>query len=212
MSSNKRFVQTLNLFFIVVFFTGFTNLQAQDYVEKVKSGTLKVAYFASGCFWCVEAVYESIHGVEEAVSGYAGGTSKNPTYAQTASGKNGHAETVAVYYDPKIVTFKTLIAAYYASQDPTTYGQAPDFGTAYRSVIFYQNKEEQNIATAAFEKLNNGRYKGKVVTEIVPFVVFYEAESYHQNFELLNPYNSYIRGVSKPRVQRFKQKFSSLEE
>ncbi len=202
----------LNLLFLFLFFTSFNQIYAQDYAEKVKSGTLKVAYFASGCFWCVEAVYESIHGVEEAVSGYAGGTSKNPTYAQTASGKNGHAETVAVYYDPKIVSFSTLIDAYYASQDPTTYGQAPDFGTAYRSVIFYKNDTEKRIATAAFDKLNEGDYKGKVVTEIVPFEVFYEAESYHQNFELLNPYNSYIRGVSKPRLQRFKQQFSSLKK
>ncbi|MGB2129433.1 MAG: peptide-methionine (S)-S-oxide reductase MsrA [Flavicella sp.] len=181
-------------------------------MEKYKAGTLKVAYFASGCFWCVEAVYESIQGVEEAVSGYAGGRTKNPTYAQTASGKNGHAETVAVYYDPKEITFKSLIDAYYASQDPTTFGQAPDFGIAYRSIIFYQNEEEKSIATEAFDQLNNGRYKGKVVTEILPFQVFYEAESYHQNFELLNPYNRYIQGVSKPRVQRFKEKFSSLKE
>lgn len=195
---------------LLVFLFCETIVFAQDFSKEIASGELKVAYFASGCFWCVEAIYESIEGVEEAVSGYSGGHTKNPTYESTGTGKTGHAETVAVYYNPKKVSYKSLVEAYFGSQNPTTFGQNPDFGSAYRSLIFYQNKTEKKVVDSIFAALNKAVYKGKMVTEIVPFQKFYKAENYHQNFEKLHPNHSYIQAVSIPRLNRFKKAFPEL--
>lgn len=170
------------------------------------------AYFASGCFWCVEAVYESVKGVKEAVSGYAGGKTDNPNYSEIGTGKTGHAETVLVYYDPSEVSFETLVEVYYGSQNPTTVnGQHPDYGTQYRSIIFYQNESEKEIAEKF--KLNldaSGEYSEPIATEIVPFIKFYEAEEYHQDYEKRNPTQPYVQSVSIPRLNRFKEKFPHL--
>lgn len=171
----------------------------------------KVAYFASGCFWCVEAIFESVEGVSEAVSGYAGGQTDNPTYRSIGSGRTGHAETVAVYYNPKKVSFKTLVDVFFGSHDPTTKnGQHPDYGTQYRSIAFYSTAKEKQIIEAAISKLNKDVYNGKIVTEVTKHTRFYEAEAYHQNYEKRNPYNSYVRNVSIPRLNRFKKKFPKL--
>lgn len=172
---------------------------------------LKTAYFASGCFWCVEAIYESVKGVEEVVSGYSGGHTTNPTYASTNTGKTGHAETVAVYYNPRKVSFKDLVAVFFASHNPTTVnGQYPDFGSQYRSIAFYENKEERKTIVEAIKKLNREKYHGKIVTEVKKFDKFYKAETYHQNYEKLNPENPYIINISIPRLKRFKQKLPNL--
>jgi len=202
---NKKFVMALVAMFFV-----FNSLEAQNYEKKVKKGELKVAYFASGCFWCVEAIYESVRGVEEAVSGYSGGHTKNPTYKSTGTGKTGHAETVAVYYNPKIVSYESLVEVYFGSQDPTTFGQNPDFGSPYRSIIFYQNSNEKLIATTMFDALNKEVYRNKMITEIKAYEKFYEAEDYHQDFEKLNPNNGYVRNVSIPRLNRFKKAYPEL--
>lgn len=171
----------------------------------------EIAYFASGCFWCVEAIYESVEGVSEAVSGYAGGQTKNPTYRSIGTGTTGHAETVAVYYNPKKVSFQTLVDVFFGSHDPTTVnGQHPDYGTQYRSIAFYTNVEEKNIIEQTIKKLNKEVYKGKIATEVTQLTKFYEAEEYHQNYEKRNPYNSYVRNVSIPRLHRFKKKFPHL--
>lgn len=172
---------------------------------------LETAYFASGCFWCVEAIYESVNGVEEVISGYAGGHKVNPTYREVGSGLTGHAEVVKVYYHPSVVSFATLVQVYYDSQDPTTVGQVPDFGEAYRSIIFYKNDAEKKIAEEAKMKLSNaGIYDKPIVTEIMPFTVFYDAEDYHQDYERLNPNQPYVRSVSIPRLNRFKAKHPEL--
>lgn len=173
---------------------------------------LETAYFASGCFWCVEAVYESVYGVEEAISGYAGGTQKNPTYEQVGGGRTDHAEAVEVYYDPTKVDFRTLVTVFYGSQDPTTVnGQHPDYGTQYRSIIFYQNEEERMIAEEEKKKLGeSGMYDKPIATEISELTKFWKAEDYHQDFERLNPNQSYVRAVSVPRLNRFKKKFPEL--
>ncbi len=201
----KKTILFLSFLFLIVI-----NLSAQNYLSKVTKGELDVAYFASGCFWCVEAIYEHVKGVEEVVSGYSGGHTKNPTYQSTGTGKTGHAETVAVYYNPDTVSYEQLVEVYFGTQDPTTFGQNPDFGSAYRSLIFYQNKEERKIAKNMFSVLNTTVYKGKMVTEIVPFEKFYEAEGYHQNYERLHPNQPYIRAVSIPRLNRFKKAFPEL--
>jgi peptide-methionine (S)-S-oxide reductase len=169
------------------------------------------AYFASGCFWCVEAVFESVRGVKEAVSGYSGGDQDMPSYGEVSSGSTGHAESVKVYYDPDVVSYKTLIRVYYGSQDPTTYGQAPDLGSQYRSIIFYQNDKEREIAEAYRDSLSaSGAYSDSIVTEIVPFERFWPAEDYHQNYVRLHPNKSYVRNVSIPRLREFQAKYPGL--
>ncbi len=171
-----------------------------------------VAYFASGCFWCVEAVFESVEGVHEAVSGYAGGTTKNPNYQQVGTGRTGHAETVQVFYDKNIVSYETLVNVYFGSHDPTTLNrQGPDRGTAYRSVAFYQNDDEKMILKNYIKQLEqNNVYPNPIVTEVKAFEVFYKAEDYHQDYERLHPNDPYVRQVSIPRLLRFKALYPEL--
>ena len=168
------------------------------------------AYFASGCFWCVEAIYESVKGVDEVINGYAGGFTDNPTYELSNTGRTGHAEAVEVIYDPKIVSFSTLVDVYFASQNPTQInGQGPDNGSQYRSIIFYQNNEQKQIIESKKVKLSK-QLNAKVAAEIYPFQKFWVAEAYHQNYEKLHPENRYIQGVSIPRLNRFKQKMPEV--
>ena len=168
----------------------------------------ETAYFASGCFWCVEAIYESVYGVVEVISGYAGGTTVNPNYQQIGTGRTGHAETVEVYYDPEKVDFKTLLAVFFDSHDPTTKNrQGPDRGTQYRSIAFYRNEQEKKIIEDYIQELTNKQvFSNPIVTEIKPHTVFYKAEEYHQDFEKLNPSHPYVRQISIPRLNKFKQK------
>jgi len=168
------------------------------------------AYFASGCFWCVEAIYESVNGVQESISGYAGGHTENPTYEASNTGKTGHAEAVEIIYDPKVVSFKTLVDVYFGSQNVTQKnGQGPDIGSQYRSIIFYQNKEQKDIIEAKVKDLQQN-YNKPIAAEIMPFQKFWEAEAYHQDYKKHHPNNSYIRNVSNPRFQKFKAKFPEL--
>ncbi len=184
-------------------------INSQPIVVPMENGKAK-AYFASGCFWCVEAIYESVKGVEEVISGYAGGHTKNPTYEASNTGRTGHAEAVEVIYNPKVVSFATLVDVYFGSQDPTQVnGQGPDKGSQYRSIIFYQNDEQKKIieekkATLA-KKLND-----EIAAEVYPFQKFWEAEAYHQNYEKRHPNQAYIRNVSVPRLKRFQAKFPEL--
>lgn len=173
---------------------------------------IEKAYFASGCFWCVEAIFESVEGVQEAHSGYSGGKTKNPTYNQIGYGNTGHAEAVEVIYDPKVVSFKTLVEVFFGSHDPTTLNrQGPDRGTQYRSVAFYQNDTEKIAIDSHIVKLIEEEvYSNKIVTEVTPLVKFYYAEEYHQDYEKINPENSYVRNVSIPRLNRFKAKYPHL--
>ena len=177
----------------------------------IPSKETKVAYFASGCFWCVEAIFESVKGVEEAVSGYAGGQTKNPTYQSIGTGRTGHAETVAVYYKPDVVSFETLVTVFFGSHNPTTKeGQHPDYGTQYRSIAFYSTDEEKQIIEAKIEELNKSTYNNQIVTEVTKHTKFYEAEEYHQDFEKRNPNQGYVKAVSVPRLNKFKKKFPEL--
>ena len=169
------------------------------------------AYFASGCFWCVEAIFETIKGVDYAESGYAGGWKKNPSYEEVCSGKTGHAETVHVRYDASIVSYSDLLRVFFNSHDPSTKNQqGPDKGTQYRSVIFYKNEEEKSAAESYIKTLKAKDKDLVITTEIVAFTNFYKAESYHQDFEKNNPNNPYIKSVSHPRLQAFKKKTRDL--
>lgn len=175
----------------------------------IENGMAK-AYFASGCFWCVEAVYESVKGVSEVINGYAGGHSKNPTYQESNTGRTGHAEAVEVIYDPTIVSFATLVDVYFGSQNPTQVnGQGPDRGSQYRSIIFYQNEVQKKIITQKKEALSS-LLNMTVAAEVYPFQKFWIGENYHQNYERLHPNNSYIKNVSIPRLRKFQNKFPHL--
>lgn len=168
------------------------------------------AYFASGCFWCVEAIYESVNGVDEVISGYSGGFTENPTYEKSNTGRTGHAEAVEVIYDPEVVSFASLVDVYFGSQDPTQVnGQGPDWGSQYRSIIFFQNDEQKKIIEDKKAALSK-ELDATIAAEIYPFQKFWIAEDYHQDFEKRNPNQRYIRGVSIPRLNRFKAKFPEL--
>jgi peptide-methionine (S)-S-oxide reductase len=169
------------------------------------------AYFASGCFWCVESIYESLDGVSQVQSGYSGGKTKNPDYYQVLTGKTGHAETVKVIYDSKIISFKRLVEVFFASHDPTTLNrQGPDIGTHYRSIAFYKNDLEKNIIKNEIQKLLYNKTYKRIVTEVTKFEIFYIAEDYHQDYKINNPNNPYIWKVSVPRINDFKKKFPEL--
>ncbi len=171
---------------------------------------LAKAYFASGCFWCVEAIYESVNGVAEVINGYSGGFTKNPTYEGSNTGRTGHAEAVEVIYDPKVVSFATLVDVYFGSQNPTQVnGQGPDRGSQYRSILFFQNAEQKEIILKKKKALAD-ELKAKIAAEVYPFQKFWIAEDYHQNYERLHPNNRYIQGVSIPRLKRFQKKFPEL--
>ncbi|MEH1007108.1 peptide-methionine (S)-S-oxide reductase MsrA [Winogradskyella sp. ECml5-4] len=184
-------------------------IDAEPVVVPLKDGKAK-AYFASGCFWCVEAIFESVKGVEESISGYAGGYTENPTYEASNTGKTGHAEAVEIIYDPEVVSFATLVDVYFGSQNPTQVnGQGPDHGSQYRSIIFYQNDEQKQIIEdkkAALAK----ELDTTIAAEVYPFQKFWIAEDYHQNYERLHPNQGYIRNVSIPRLNKFKAKFPEL--
>jgi len=175
-------------------------------------GKLDTATFASGCFWCVEAIFESLKGVKEAESGYSGGKTKNPTYEEVCSHTTGHTETVQIYYDPKIISYQTLLKVYFASQDPTQFnGQGPDQGDSYRSVIFYRTEAERVAAEAYKKQLNgSGKYDKPIAVIVEPLKIFYIAEKYHQDYEKNHPENGYVRNVSIPRLNRMKAQFPEL--
>ena len=184
-------------------------INAEPIQVPLENGLAK-AYFASGCFWCVEAVYESVKGVDEVINGYSGGHSENPTYAASNTGKTGHAEAVEVIYDPQVVSFSTLVDVYFGSQNPTQInGQGPDRGSQYRSIIFYQNEEQKQIILEKKEALAK-QLNAKIAAEVYPFQKFWVGEDYHQNYERLNPNNPYVRNVSIPRLNKFKRKFPDL--
>ena len=168
-----------------------------------------VATFAEGCFWHAEIVFQSLAGVRDAVSGYAGGTNTNPTYEKVASGSTGHTESVNVYYDPTKISYTQLVSAFFASMDPTTLNrQGNDAGTEYRSAAFYRNDAEKKIIEAEIKRINDSKkYRSKVVTEVTPFTKFYPAESYHQEYISNNPGNGYVQNVSIPDYLHFRKNF-----
>jgi peptide-methionine (S)-S-oxide reductase len=188
----------------------FTNTNAVEVNITHEQNQIKKAYFASGCFWCVEAIYERTKGVINVTSGYAGGHTKNPTYESSNTGRTGHAESVEVTYNADEISFATLIDIYYATQNPFQFnGQGPDKGSQYRSIIFYNSKEEKNTAWNKKKALEISS-KQKVASEIKLFEKFWPAENYHQDYEKNHPYHPYIVNVSKPRIYKFTSRFPDL--
>jgi len=173
----------------------------------------KIMTVAGGCFWCVEEVYERVKGVDRAISGYAGGHTKNPTYELSNTGLTGHAETVQIYYNPDSVSFQTLLKVFFlAAHDPTQVDrQGPDVGNQYRSIAFYRTPEEKKMIEEYIAELNaSGKFNKPIATEVKKLDTFYPAEDYHQNYYPQHPDNPYIQKVSRPKVEKFEKLFPEL--
>ena len=168
---------------------------------------MKKATFGAGCFWCTEAVFQHVAGVESVISGYAGGHIKNPAYREVCEGRTGHAEVVQITYDPDTVSYDTLLEIFWKTHDPTTLNrQGHDVGTQYRSAVFYHDEEQQQLAEKYKQRLNESKiFSGPVVTEISPLEAFYVAEERHQNYYNTHPDQGYCSLVIRPKVEKFKQ-------
>jgi peptide-methionine (S)-S-oxide reductase len=188
------------------------NVKIPQGSTKNPSANEAVATFGEGCFWHAEIVFQSLAGVRDAVSGYAGGSDTRPTYEKVASGRTGHAEVVQVYYDPTKVSYETLVKAFFVSQDPTTLNrQGNDRGTEYRSVAFYRNDTEKQVIEAEIKRLTAAKkFSNPIVTEVVAFNSFYPAEKYHQEYIYNNPDNGYVQNVSIPEFVEFRHEFKGI--
>lgn len=168
------------------------------------------ATFAAGCFWHEEALFESVKGVKEAVSGYSGGNTKNPSYESLETGNTGHAETVNVYYDSSVISYPELLKVYFAGQDPTQVnGQGPDLGTQYRSIAFYRNNREKGAIENYIKKIQPS-YKQPIAAQVMPLSKFWEAEGYHQNYIENNPNGGYVQHVSIPEIIAFQKEYPAM--
>ena len=170
----------------------------------------ETATLAGGCFWCLEAVYDQMKGVESVESGYLGGKNPDPTYEQVCSGMTGHAEAVRITFDPAIVSYRDLLEVFFAIHDPTTLNrQGNDVGTQYRSAIFYHSPDQQKTAQAFIEELTKDQvFDDPIVTQVVPATAFYEAEAYHQEYFARNPAQPYCTYVVNPKVAKFRKRFA----
>lgn len=176
-----------------------------------KAAVLDTATFATGCFWCTEAKFQQLKGVKKVVSGYTGGTVKNPSYEQVCTGNTGHAEACNIVYDPKVISYDDLLEAFFVAHDPTQLNrQGNDVGTQYRSAIFYHNAAQKQKADYYINKLNAAKaYKNAIVTQVAPYKVFYSAEGYHQNYYNLNGSQPYCKLVIQPELEKFKKVFAN---
>ncbi len=174
--------------------------------------SLEVAHLAGGCFWCLEAVYDDLKGVVDVVSGYAGGKTVSPSYEAVCTGETGHAETVQVTFDPRVITYRQLLEVFFTIHDPTTLNrQGADVGTQYRSAIFYHSPEQKATAEQVIKDLEGQQVWGKpIVTQVVPFSVFYPAEAYHQEYFKRNPYQGYGMAVLAPKVSKFRHTYLEM--
>ena len=169
----------------------------------------EVATLAGGCFWCLEAVYDQLRGVEDVVSGYSGGHLIAPNYRQVSSGTTGHAEVVQLTFDPDVITFREILEVFFTIHDPTTPNrQGADVGPQYRSAIFYHTAEQRTIAEEVITQLNADKlWPAPIVTEVTPFRAFYPAEDYHQEYFERNPYQGYCQVIIQPKVAKFRKQF-----
>ena len=171
-----------------------------------------VAVFGGGCFWCTEAVFDELRGVKSVVSGYAGGTTKSPTYEQVCSGKTGHAEAIKIEFDPAQISFRDLMTVFFATHDPTTLNrQGNDVGTQYRSAIFFTDDQQKAEAASFIKELEEAKtFKNSIVTSLEPFTDFYPAEDYHQKFYANNPYQPYCQYSIPLKLNKLHKQFSTL--
>ncbi len=209
-------MKTLSIYFLSMLFFACANTQSANtnllFAKLPQPGpTEKVATFAGGCFWSLSEGLSELNGVNKVVSGYAGGTAKNPSYEEVSDKSTGHAESVQVYYNPAVISYNALAEAFFYAHDPTTRNrQVPDEGTDYRSIAFYRNPAEKKILEQVIAKVNNQHhYKNFIVTEVLPFKVLYPAENYHQGYYRLHQESSYIQHVSMPKVLKLRKAMNS---
>lgn len=189
--------------------TGAVSMTTDNAAKSPSSEKPEQATFAAGCFWCVEAVFQSLQGVTSVVSGYSGGTVENPTYEQVSAGSTGHAEACQITFDPAEISYRELLEVFWQTHDPTTLNrQGNDVGTQYRSAVFYHSDAQRRAAEAYKKELDAAKiWDRPIVTEIVPFKKFYRAESYHQNYYRDNPGQPYCRFVITPKLEKFRKVF-----
>ncbi len=177
--------------------------------DRANGAAREVATLGGGCFWCLEAVYEELRGVEKVESGYSGGSSPDPTYREVCSGTTGHAEVVQVTFDPSMVSFREILGVFFTIHDPTTLNrQGADVGTQYRSVIFYHDEEQRRVAEEVISELEaEGIWKDPIVTELVPLDAYYGAEDYHQGYFRNNGFQPYCQVIIAPKVAKFRKQY-----
>jgi peptide-methionine (S)-S-oxide reductase len=179
--------------------------------EPAPTKTMEIATLASGCFWCAEAVFKIVKGVEKVEPGYTGGSKSDPTYEEVSSGRTGHAEAVQLTFDPSVISFREVLEIFFGTHDPTTMNrQGPDVGAQYRSVIFYHNEMQKATAEAVIAELNKeGIWDKPIVTQVVPFNVFYKAEDYHKDYYAKHPESAYCQQVITPKIAKLQQRYYS---
>src|SRR5205807_1478862 len=177
----------------------------------METQTKELATLGGGCFWCLEAIFEQLRGVERVESGYAGGRTPHPTYEQVCTGTTGHAEVVQITFDPSVVPFREILDMFFATHDPTTLNrQGADVGTQYRSVIFYHSPEQKQLAEQRIAELSAaGTWDRPIVTQVAPLEAFYRAEDYHQGYFRQNPGQGYCQAVVSPKVAKFRKQFAA---
>jgi peptide-methionine (S)-S-oxide reductase len=200
---------TILLLFLLTF-GAYSKPNIPEPMNDRNEGPLEIATFGAGCFWCVEAVFQSLKGVEKVISGYSGGHVENPTYRQVVMGTTGHAEVCQIHFNPDVISFDDLLEVFWSTHDPTTLNrQGNDVGPQYRSAVFYHTTEQKEIAESYKKKLDkSGAFPRPIVTEITPFESFYIAEDYHQEYYDLNPDQPYCTYVIQPKMEKFKKVFS----
>lgn len=185
------------------------NGKKEETKNMVPKEGLETATFGGGCFWCVEAIFQDLKGVESVASGYSGGKVKNPTYREVCTGTTGHAEVIQIHFDPKVISFENLVRVFFTTHDPTTLNrQGADTGPQYRSAIFYHNEEQKEIAERMKKEFAPTIWDDPIVTEISPSADFYIAEDYHQNYFKDNPNQGYCRIVINPKVKKFREMYA----
>ncbi|HEX9960917.1 MAG TPA: peptide-methionine (S)-S-oxide reductase MsrA [Pyrinomonadaceae bacterium] len=175
----------------------------------MENNNLETATLGAGCFWCVEAVFDDLKGVEDVISGYSGGHTENPTYREVCSETTGHAEVAQIKFDPEVISFKEILQVFFAVHDPTTLNrQGNDIGSSYRSAIFYHDENQKRVAEEVIKEVTDeGVYDDPIVTEVTAFDKFYPAEDYHQEYFANNPNQPYCAAVVAPKVAKFRKKF-----
>lgn len=214
MKIQKGITLTLVIFFIFAFSScSFTREKKQEEIFKPTtnnsmSAKKDTAVFGAGCFWCVEAIFQELKGVESVESGYTGGTTENPTYKEVCSGNTGHAEVAKIVFDPSVISYKELLEVFWTTHDPTTLNkQGADIGTQYRSSVFYTTDEQKKEAELSKKETAPQIWDGDIVTVIEPLTVFYKAEDYHQNYYNENSGQSYCQFVINPKLEKFRKKY-----
>jgi peptide-methionine (S)-S-oxide reductase len=199
----------VQLFSILIFLLSWINSNASEGMKE-QNRELEIATLGAGCFWCIEAVFERVKGVESVVSGYSGGNIKNPSYREVTTGLTGHAEVAQIKFDSEIITFTEILEIFWKTHDPTTLNrQGADVGSQYRSAIFYHDANQKLIAETYKDKLNAvGAFRDPVVTEIVPFEIFYVAEDYHQEYYEQNANQPYCQYVIAPKLEKLEAVFA----